>query len=83
MKNKYNIQLIVPSLYKTFDLLIPVNKTIGETIYVLIKSLKELTNIDTLPNNLNLYNQYNGNVYQLNEFIYKTDIKNGSVLILC
>ena len=83
MKNKYNVQLSVPSIYKTFDIMIPINKTVGETIFILIKALNELTNNSfNVPNNMYLYNQFDGKKYDLDEFIYNTDIKNGSFLIL-
>ena len=84
MKNKYNVQLSVPSIYKTFDIMIPTNKTVGETIFILIKALNELSNNSfNVPNNLYLYNQFDGKKYDLDVFIYDTDIKNGSFLILC
>ena len=80
---KYNVQLAVPSIYKTFDIMIPINKTIGETIFILIKALNELTNNSFNANNLYLYNQFNKKKYDLSSFIYETDIKNGTFLILC
>lgn len=84
MNNKYNIQLIVPSLYKRYDILIPTNKTIGETIYLLKEALKILTkNSYTIETNLNLYNATDGSVYELDYFISETNIKNGSILVLC
>lgn len=84
MNNKYNVQLIVPSLYKRYDILIPTNKTIGETIYLLKEALKILTkNSYTIETNLNLYNATDGSVYELDYFISETNIKNGSILVLC
>ena len=84
MNNKYNIQLIVPSLYKRYDILIPTNKTVGETIYLLKEALKILTkNSYTIETNLNLYNATDGSVYELDYFISETNIKNGSILVLC
>lgn len=84
MNNKYNIQLIVPSLYKRYDILIPTNKTIGETIYLLKEALKILTkNSYTIETNLNLYDATDGSVYELDYFISETNIKNGSILVLC
>lgn len=84
MNNKYNVQLIVPSLYKRYDILIPTNKTVGETIYLLKEALKILTkNSYTIENNLNLYNATDGSVYDLDFFISETNIKNGSILVLC
>lgn len=84
MKNKYNIQIIVPVLYKKYDLFIPTNKTVGEIIILLEKGLKELTKESfVLDKNLKLYDTLDGTEYELGEFIYKTSIKNGSILMLC
>lgn len=84
MNNKYNVQLIVPMLYKRYDILIPVNKTVGETIYLLKEALKVLTkNSFDIETNLNLYDTSDGSMYDLELFISSTNIKNGSILVLC
>ena len=83
MNNKYNVQLIVPILYKRYDILIPTNKTVGETIYLLKEALKILTkNSYNIETNLNLYNAVDGSIYELDYFISETNIKNGSILVL-
>ena len=84
MNNKYNVQLIVPMLYKRYDILIPVNKTVGETIYLLKEALKVLTkNSFDIETNLNLYDTSDGSMYDFELFISSTNIKNGSILVLC
>ena len=56
MENRYNVQLIVPCLYMTYDILIPVNKNIAEIITVIIKGLKILTNSNfSLNQKMHLY----------------------------
>ena len=84
MKNKYNVQLVVPMLYETYDILIPINKTIGEIVYLLSKALKDLSqgsfNDDST---LNLYNANEAICYNLDDFVYNTNIVNGSTLVLC
>lgn len=83
MIDKLNIQIIIPHIYKKYDLLIPVNQTIGQTIYTIIKGLNILNNDIFKDNNsLNLYNALDGKIYKLNEIVIDTDIKNGSILIL-
>lgn len=83
MIDKLNIQIIIPYLYKKYDLLIPVNQTIGQTIYTIVKGLNILNNNVFKDNNsLNLYNALDGKMYDLNELLVDTDIKNGSILIL-
>lgn len=84
MKNKYNVQIIVPALYKKYDVFIPINLTIAEIIILLEKGLKELTKDSfILERNLKLYDTYDGKEYVLSDYVYKTTIKNGSILILC
>ena len=84
MRNKYNVQIIVPALYKKYDIFIPTNKTVGEIIILLKKGLKELTKDSfEINGNLKLYNTYDGIEYNLDDFIFQTNIKNGSILTLC
>lgn len=84
MNNKYNVQLTVPSLYKKYDILIPINITIGEAILILVKSLNKITKDKfIIERNLYLYNSFDGEKYNLDNYIYETTIKNGSNLILC
>ena len=82
MKNKYNIELKVPELMNSYNLFIPINKSIGELIGTLKKALEEIENLN-LSDNLNLYNEQDGIKYNLEDNIFNTNIKNGSILIIC
>lgn len=82
MKNKYNIELKVPELMKSYNLFIPINKSIGELIGTLKKSLEEVENLK-LSDNLNLYNEQDGTKYILEDYVFNTNIKNGSTLVIC
>ena len=84
MNKKYNVQLIIPLLYKRYDILLPINITRSEAILIIKKSINKL-NKDTFnhDNNLFLYNSLNGEKYNLEQYVYDTSIKNGSILILC
>ena len=83
MNNKYNIKLLVPSLYKTYDLLIPVNNNIAEIIIMITKGLN-IINSGEFNNSkkMYLYNSITGLPYEMEQIITDTDIKNGSKLIL-
>ena len=74
MKNKVLVKLIVPDIDETYDIFLPINKKIGETI-----NEHELIN---LPNNKILYNRSTGKNYEPNVLIKNTDIRNGTNLIL-
>ena len=83
MMNKILIKLFLPSIDKQYDVWIPVNKTVYSVIVLLIRGVNEMNyNIfqnDSFPI---LYNRSSGKYYDLNSFIYDTDIKNGTELIL-
>lgn len=84
MNNKYNVQLIVPLLFKRYDILLPTNITISEAILIIKKSINKLNkDVFNCNNNLYLYNSLNGERYKLEQYVYNTSIKTGSILILC
>lgn len=83
MNNKVLIKLIVPDLDETFDIFIPVNELIWRIKKLLIKSIFDLSNIYPDENEeYILINKSNTRIYQNNEIIINTDIRNGSEIIL-
>ena len=67
MKNKINVDVIVPAINETYSLFIPINKKVGEIICLLNKAINELTEgIFPISNNLSLINLYTGDVYDIN-----------------
>lgn len=83
MKNKVLIKLIVPELDATFDVFIPVNELVWKIKKLILKSVSDLNNIN-ITNNLDcvLINKDNSKIYNNNEIILETDIRNSSELIL-
>lgn len=83
MKNKVLIHLIVPELASDFDLFIPVNELVWKVQILILKSVCDLCNID-MNNDLNYYllNKDTNRIYNSNEIILDTDIRNGSELLL-
>lgn len=83
MSNKVLIKLIVPDIDETFDIFIPVNELIWKIKKLLIKSISDLSNIYPDENEeYILINKSNTRIYQNNEIIINTDIRNGSEIIL-
>ena len=83
LNNKVLIKLIVPDLDETFDIFIPVNELIWRIKKLLIKSISDLSNIYPDENEeYILINKSNTRIYQNNEIIINTDIRNGSEIIL-
>ncbi len=81
-ENKINVELIVPSIGKRFDLFIPTNKTIGEIIVILNKTINEITGCFPENNHLALLNVLEVTIYDSKVELIKTGIKNGAILAL-
>lgn len=83
MKNKILIKLIVPELDLSYDVFVPVNELIWKVKKLFIKSISD---ISTIPLDINseylLINMSNSKVYNNNDIVINTDIRNGSELIL-
>lgn len=82
-KNKILIQLYVPLIEKNYDLYIPVNKRIGTIKKLIEEGLQELSNDSyKIKESTNLYSKETGKVYEVNQKVRETDLKNGSRVIL-
>ncbi len=80
--NKVLIKLVIPEIDKYYDILIPVNKKVGNIIELFNKALTELNSDAYVSSNKRcLYNKYSGIRYNFNSFIYETDIRNDTILI--
>ena len=83
MKNKINVDIIVPSINETYNLFIPINKTGGEIIKLLNQSINELTNNDfPISNKLSLVNLNTGEIYDISKMVKENHIEDGSRLVL-
>ncbi len=80
--NKVNVELIVPSVGKQYNIFIPVNKTVGEVIVILNKAINEMTGCFAINNKLSLLNVIEGVFYDYNVEIINSGIKNGTLLAL-
>lgn len=80
--NKVNVDLIVPSIGERYNLFIPVNKTVGEVLVILNKSVNELSGCFPIVNNLALLDVIDNKIYDLNVEIINSGIKNGTILAL-
>lgn len=83
MKNKVLIKLIVPEMQESYDLFIPVNEYIWKIVKLSVKAVYDLSG-NTLDMNKDYYliNVENNNLYQDNQIVLNTDIRNFSKLIL-
>ena len=81
MKNKVLVRLIVPELDTSFDVFVPINEVIWRLKALFIKSISDLSSF-SLPEDVNylLLNKDSGRIYQNNELVLNTDIRNGTEL---
>ena len=83
MNNKVLVTINVPSLEKSFDIFIPVNRRVHNVIALVKKSLYDVSghsfNMETI---YTLYNATTGAPYDMNQLIRDTDIRNNTRLIL-
>ena len=83
MENKVLVKLFVPELDSNFDVFIPVNEVIWKINKMLVKSVSDLTNSNINGNKeFILLNKITTRVYNNNEIVINTDIRNGTELIL-
>ncbi len=82
-KNKILIELEIPIIEKKYDLFIPINKKVGTIKSLIERALIELTDgAYIIKSDTNFYSKENGAIYDVNQNVRDTDLKNGSRIIL-
>ena len=79
LDNKILVNLYVLSLGKYFELYLPVNEKVGNISKLLNTSLFEN---GIIAEKLSIINSLDGTIYNDNDIVRDTSIKNGSKLIL-
>lgn len=83
VENKVLIKLIVPEIDEIFDVFVPVNELIWKIKKMLVKSVIDITNCSlSLDSNYVLLNKQTGRIYNNNDILIDTDIRNAYELIL-
>ena len=83
MNNKVLIKLIVPEIDCSFDIEIPVNEVVWKIKEIMVKSINDLTGLSlSEASTYMLINKDTAKIYNNNEVIYQTDIRNATELIL-
>ena len=81
--DKVLVSIYVPYIEQSFDVYIPINKKIIYIKKLIVSSLIELTdNNYKANNNICLSNRNSSKIYDDEEFVIDTDIRNGTKLIL-
>ncbi len=82
MNNKVLVTIYVPSLEKKYEVFLPINRKIGEICTLIAKCLIEVSNnYYHITNCEHLYNRASGAIYNEENLLKKTDIRNGSELV--
>ena len=76
--NKVLISVEIPKLSGNYNFLVPINKKIGFLKKII--DLINLNNVDALS--LRLLEKYTGSELNSDLFVYQSNIKNGSILVL-
>ena len=83
MVDKVLIKLDIFGMDETYDVFIPVNEVLWKVKAMLAKCVSDLEYLKFNPNEEYLIiNKKTGNIYNNNEIIINTDIRNGSELLL-
>lgn len=81
--NKVLVKLYVPTIGEKYDIWIPANRSVYSVIKLITKAIFELTDGEYDPKKLPLlYDKRTANLYDINETIEKSEITNGSEIIL-
>ena len=79
MDYKILIKLFLPELEQSFEMYIPVNRTIGQVIELMNKVVNDITlNVYPIKEGLQLMNRRNNTFYEYNDLIRNTNIRNGT-----
>ncbi len=83
MKNKVLVKLIIPEIDQEYDVVLPINKKIGNIINLLNESIDELSSGELVKSKSNkLYNAITNEKYPSDILLANTNIRNGTILIL-
>lgn len=83
MEYKVLIKLFVPEVEQSFEMYIPVNKTVNQVIFLMNKVVNDIT-LGSYPikDTIKLINRRSNVQYDLSKLIRDTDIKNGTELVI-
>lgn len=83
MMNKVLIKLYVPTLGENYDIYIPVNEMVWKVNRLIVKLISDMSNDNfSIDRDYALINIDTGMIYNNNDIIINTDIRNASRLLL-
>ena len=83
MDNKVLVSVYVPVIEEKYDVWIPISKRIDSVIVLLVKAVSDLSGGTYNPQNMPLlYDKVTAECYNEKDIVKKTNIRNGSKVIL-
>ena len=83
MSNKVLIKLYVPTLGETFDIFIPVNEMIWRVNRLIVKLVSDMSEGSFIVDkDYAMINMDTGKIYDNNDIIINTDIRNATRILL-
>ena len=83
MMNKVLIKLYVPTLGENYDIYIPVNEMVWKVNRLIVKLISDMSNDNfSIDRDYALINIDTGMIYNNDDMIINTDIRNASRLVL-
>lgn len=82
MKNKILIRLYIVEIDQHFDIFVPTNEYIGKLIRLIVSSAFELSDIESKKEDYYLLNPDTGEVYNNNDILRDSNIKNAKKIYL-
>lgn len=82
MENKVLIKLYASEIEESYEMFIPINKTIGEITELLCKLVNDLSEVYPKRKNACLCNKFTGIIYDTSKLVIQTDIRNGTELVI-
>ena len=83
MKNKVMIKAIFPAIDREYDIKIPVCELVWKVNKLIVKAIYDMNGmkVDLRRDNFTMINKTSGRIYNNNEIIIDTDIRNGTELV--
>ncbi len=83
MNNKVLIKLYVPTLGMNFDIYVPVNEVVWKINRLIVKLVSDMSEADfNIDRDYALINIDTGCIYDNNDIVINTDIRNASRILL-
>lgn len=82
MKNKILIRLYIVEIDQHYDIFVPTNEYIGKLIKLIVSSAFELSDIESKKEEYYMLNPDTGEVYNNNDILRDSNIKNAKKIYL-